>query len=402
MRKADTGTAGASGGDSEGGVLSSDNITVAVMIAAPVIAIALLACFCARRRYRQVDAVSASVGARGGLFSKGVGKSSLGSDGGGDGGGGGGLGLAKQRSDRSRSSEAFGMQGANNNGGGNGHEEDLSYGRGSSASAGAAAALAAAAAATQAPIYSVGGSGKRRGGGGGGGGGMAPHDYAPSYVLDTAFAATSRAFGGGVGAGAGRGEENDISGGGGGGGGGAGGGGGGGTDTGRSNSPSEAEDGDAGYGPYGSESESAYVSSPGETALHAAPAAWRNNARGAVHPEPLSRDEFRGRQDRDQYEAEQDEERTGGRRSGGAVESRRGPAASANADGLGANAVAGVPNSSSYFVRERNSDRILARSMHAAGRPMSRRGEVHMAIAAAADASRDDRRNLAGRSPSSP
>lgn len=230
---------------------------------------------------------------------------------------------------------------------------------------------------------------------------MAPHDYAPSYVPDTAFAATSRAGGGGVGAGAGRGEENGISDGGVRGGGG-GGGGGGGTDTGRSNSPSEAEDGDAGYGAYGSESESAYVSSPGESALDAVPAAWRNNARGAVHPEPLSHDELRRRQDRDQYQAEQDEERRGGRSSDRVVEYQHGSAASANADGPGANAVAGVPNSSSYFVRERNSDRILARSMHAAGRPMSRRGEVHTAIAAAADASRDDRRNLGGRSPTSP
>lgn len=195
-------------------------------------------------------------------------------------------------------------------------------------------------------------------------------------------------------------------------GGGGGGVGGAGTDTGRSNSPSEAEDGETGYGAYGSES--AYVSSPspGQQSGNnrdASPASWRNGARGAVHPEPrMSHDELRRRQDRDQYEAEQDEERRrGGSRSEALVDSRRGSSAgSANADDAGfsppgANAVAGVPNSSSYFVRERNSDRILARSMHA-GRPMSRRGEVHTAIAAAADASRDDRRMSGGRSPTSP
>ena len=136
---------------------------------------------------------------------------------------------------------------------------------------------------------------------------------------------------------------------------------------------------------YGSENAS--VSSHGESDRDTL--ARRSSARGAIHPEPPSHDELRRRQDRDQHEAEQDEEyKAGG--SDGVVESRR-----------GANAVAGVPNSSSYFVRERNSDRILARSRYA-GRPMSRRGEVHTAIASAADASGDNRRNMGGRSPTSP
>ena len=275
---------------------------------------------------------------------------------------------------------------------------DLSHG--GSASAAAAAALAAAAAATRPPMSTVGSSRGRGDGGatvgssrgrGDGGGGMAPHDYAPSCGPEYAFAVTSRAGAGGVGAG-----ESD-----------GGGGRGAGTDTGRSNSPSEAEDseetGCGRYGGYGS------ASPPSSSPDHNSPAWGNNTSRGAVHPAPPSYTEASSREADRHYAMDEAEEQKGGGGWDDVEESGRGETAAAAEP---AAAVAGVPNSTSYFVRERNSDRILARSVYA-GRPMTRRGEVHSAISAAAadaDGARGDRRRgggggrrrARGRSPTSP
>eukprot|EP00752_Nemacystus_decipiens_P009426 g8429.t1 len=49
-----------SAGTGDDGVFSSDNITVAAYVAAPLLAFSLLACFCARRRRREPDSASAA------------------------------------------------------------------------------------------------------------------------------------------------------------------------------------------------------------------------------------------------------------------------------------------------------------------------------------------------------
>lgn len=59
-KKGDRGVdaADTAGADDEDGVFTSNNITVAAYIAAPLLAFALLACFCARRRSRQNDSAT--------------------------------------------------------------------------------------------------------------------------------------------------------------------------------------------------------------------------------------------------------------------------------------------------------------------------------------------------------